>query len=104
MDCCGLQELSGVQDSSPEELIMDAANKAFIIFSDTSFNRRENERYNHASGWLFAAYIRKHKLGTLYRTSPKLNPNSENMLVCWVWAVDNRALNKHKDMLRRKRG
>lgn len=88
--CCGIKELDGIEDENPEEILLDATQqwfdevpRAYMIFSCTSYYR---------DGTRLAKYIEKHNLGKTVRTKSKLNPNSGNHLIAWLWAVNNRTL------------
>jgi hypothetical protein len=88
INCCGLKELLGVSYDSPRTLAVEAGNAGvpFLVFSDVA---------TRGTAQKFAAYIRKHKLGTCATTRKAINPNSGNQLKVYLWRVDRRALRKH---------
>lgn len=59
---------------------------AFVLFSDA---------VTLGNGTKLAAYLRKHKLGTVYTTQPKMNKNSGNKIQVWTWSPDMEAVYKH---------
>ena len=42
----------------------------------------------------FVQYIRKHRLGTIYQTQAKFNPNSKNNVVAHIWQVNAKAFHR----------
>ena len=92
--CCGIRSLWDIQTEDPAEVIVEAweeidnegLSAPFIMFADNTENR---------SGHRLARYIKKHKLGSINRTRPALNPNSDNMLVIWLWKIDEQAVRRH---------
>ncbi len=89
-ECCGIRELTPIMDcNEAREAIVDAAEDwfdkdkdgAFIFFSATSDSRMGHE---------VAAYIEKYNLGVVQKTHAMRNPNSDNMLTMWCWAVNKR--------------
>jgi hypothetical protein len=59
---------------------------AFITFSDNK---------DAGCGTKLAKYIRKHRLGGLTQTPWVENPNSNNLIRVWVWAVNRDAVLDH---------
>ena len=86
--CCGLREIDEL-DYPPDEILTTVAEDffndenpmAFYFFTDT--RRSQNGRN-------LAVYITKHKLGAITTTRYKINPNSDNWLKVFVWAVNPR--------------
>ncbi len=97
--CCGARVLHEL-DKNPKDNVSevkerfegggwnDADRCAFVVFSDRSGRGR--------SGPALAAFIKRHKLGTVVSTRSKKNPNSGNMITIWVWGVDAAALKRFK--------
>ena len=46
----------------------------------------------HKYGTKFAALILREKLGEVYETQPRVNPNSGNSIRVWVWGINRDAL------------
>ena len=91
-DCCGIQELIGIDRySSPAKIIHDVADLmhyqdvTYIIFSSIT-----------KSGANLANYIRKHKLGVLKTAPKRINLNSDNELQVWLWTPCKVKLKKVK--------
>ena len=55
--------------------------EAFVIFSDTN-SRRKNLTIG---GFALAKYIQDHKLGDIWESPVRTNPNTGNEIVVWVW-------------------
>ncbi len=96
--CCGLQEIAGITEhNDPKETISlvaqnryeeEDANGAFYFFTDTheAKNAKKLARYIHMNG-----------LGRVTRSRSKRNPNTGNMLIVFMWALNGPALKKwHK--------
>ena len=91
--CCGLKEMEGL-DYAPKDLIQQLADEtfndgldyAFILFTDA---------VEEGNGIALAKYLRaRPKLGALTTTRPRINPNSDRMIQCWIWSVNRRELKK----------
>ena len=104
--CCGVKEIAGLSFTT-------SAQHAIRQFGDLTYYRQvkdcnnkilpapfENFRYvmftqaNMPGGMAkygdsFAAFIQKHKLGSLVETPYNLNPNSGNQVKVWLWTVDH---------------
>lgn len=86
-ECCGIRQLEGIQGNSAELNCAQAAegwfggdlDGAFIFFSAVR---------GYDEGKELTGYIRKNKLGKVFKTDALRNPNSGNMLTMWVWQVD----------------
>lgn len=106
--CCGLGDLAGIQDGdvTPEQCVTAVLNDqpvAFVTFAQATFNTSSDldspedvRLYKHinGAGKRLAAYIRKHKLGSVTGGSVHRNPNSGNPLRVWLWALDREAIRK----------
>ena len=95
MSCCGTRELVGVSHIQPEELLRRLTIKhrfAHVFFTDTKNNMKNTKN----SGWVLAKYIKDNKLGTLVESPGRVNPNSGNTLIAWIWTVSRRNLNAWK--------
>lgn len=92
--CCGAHELIGSSDIESQEDAIDALIEiakvryvehntcAFYIFTGVTDEGTCQE---------FAEAIRSERLGTVTKSRDKVNPNSENEIAVWIWAVnDNR--------------
>ena len=97
--CCGIREIEGIGELSAKEVMADLAE-----------DFRYDHKWRHAVftqagkkaryGLSFAAFIKKHKLGTVVASPTKENPNSGNPLKAFVWTVNWPALRKYlKDNL-----
>ena len=87
MNCCGLREASGLQDTPIEECIYEVARSrfgyegekfGFIIFSEEASYRR---------GSTLKAYIKKHELGTVVQSPVEVNPNTGNRLRIYIYTI-----------------
>lgn len=93
LECCGVLELSYIEDETSHDAVYEVADRrfdgdydydsAFIIF--TSIN---DETY----GQELREYITKHELGTVTKQRAKENPNTNNMIHLYIWAVNNEKL------------
>lgn len=64
---------------------MQRSNRAFIIYSDFILLK---------NGESLTKYIRENGLGEVLETEEKVNPNSENRIKVYVWAINHEALEK----------
>lgn len=98
--CCGISFWDGLDNVDPHDTLMamceakypgvdeewgddeDGVKQAFIIFADVV---GEN-------GEALAAYIKKNDLGYTISTLQKKNPNSGNLIKCWIWSPKERNL------------
>jgi hypothetical protein len=96
--CCGLREISGLSDHCDSAEAMQAFCGS-VIFS--GYLRCSHAIFSEARGMLmndgpygerFAAYIRRHNLGTVTASKRVENPNSGNQLKVWVWTINKRNL------------
>jgi hypothetical protein len=88
-NCCGVDEIDGLENNTPEEIVYGSynANKgncAYYTFTDVE----------DGNGDGVAKYIRANKLGTITRAPIALNPNSGNRIKIWIWTVDHAAMEK----------
>ena len=83
-----------------EMLEIDGESAAFIVFTDTM-----NSPPNRAPcGQALCDYIRSNRLGTVYATRAKLNPNSGNQIKVYTYALNQRSLRRwHRDHFPRQR-
>lgn len=101
LECCGILELvdisgeiglPGYDDRKDGvELVVGYAARssaAHFIFSEAG--RPSEADYAR----LLAAYIRKHKLGTVVRSRSAVNPNSGNSLRAFLWTPNRAALQR----------
>ena len=87
MNCCGLREASGLQDTPIKDCIYEVARSrfgyeyekfGFVIFSEKAECRR---------GSKLKAYIKKHKLGTVVQSPIEVNPNTSNRLRVYIYTI-----------------
>lgn len=109
MNCCGMREMADLEftdnaKSAMEEFIMEAIpvrdhynwknNKyeklAELRFSHVVFSEAKDGSGNYGEN--FAAFIRRHRLGTVVASQRRRNPNSGNLLKFWVWTLNKRGL------------
>lgn len=115
--CCGLGELSGLSRIEHnntkviEEILCDiwrqirasnqkdhVAERAVYVFTQA---QSRYSPYPQTYGENFASYLVRNSLGEVVRTPvARVNPNSGNKLLAWLWAVDW----KHFEQLARERG
>ncbi len=89
--CCGVLELDGImQCETAREAVVDAAegyfeemgyHAAYIIYTTTG-----DSRIGHA----MTRYIAKYRLGTVHKTRPTVNGNTNNIVTMWVWTVNKK--------------
>jgi hypothetical protein len=98
--CCGLREISGLSyHNTPGEAMREFALGAtrlnyvrsgrVLVCSHVIFSAADGA---NDYGDKFAAYIRRHKLGTIAISRRLTNPNSGNPLKVWVWSINKTAL------------
>lgn len=91
IQCCGIYELVGVEDYSPEDCIAAVKHGGFVgshvIFSVTHRHIKD--------GLKLAQLIRRKKLGSVIKGKENRNPNSGNRLTVWTWAVNMDRLRNH---------
>lgn len=116
--CCGLGDMDGLQYHddmgddeynagllpSPEDCVMSAwyERLAFVTFAQATFRTSLLDsdeaiafyKVANRQGWKLAAYIRKHKLGTIVGGRKAVNPNSGNDLRVWLWTINRPALER----------
>ena len=107
MSCCGFRELADIEVcDTPEEVIQafcgHFATKGYDYLSGKYIEKRFRLFCSHAVftevqgdggyGRKLAAYIRKHKLGTVVGSRVATNPNSDNRLRGYIWTINPRAL------------
>lgn len=93
LECCGIAEASGLLPEGEESFhgICEAVlgctylRGPLLIFSDIVARGR---------GKKLAAYIRRHKLGSLKESKAVLNRNSGNVIKVWIWQMDREAMLK----------
>lgn len=96
MNCCGTKEICRVSYMEPESLLRKYAHSlltrvAHVFFTDINANSRSAR-----SGFRFAAYIRRNRLGRVTKcVQSAINPNSGNRLTAWIWTVDHANLRSH---------
>ena len=103
MTCCGIKEicdlaehatpLEAMQSFGNECLEGDMTNYRYAVFSQANHPERP---LRNCYGVNFAAYIRRHRLGSVVTTRGKdlINPNSGHLLRAWIWTVDWSAVSK----------
>jgi hypothetical protein len=110
LSCCGVREITDLRHTTSPE---DALHRFRVI----TFNAGETFRYalfteaglneeGYAYGEEFAAFIRENKLGNVVETEGRyINPNSGNILKCWLWTVNHpkvRAYGVRKRVIKKK--
>jgi hypothetical protein len=76
--CCGIHEIVGIQGTleTPESIVEGAKSISGSHFIFSSTNKRGDQ---------LMRYIRKKKLGTVYRSPACHNTNSGNKVRLYVW-------------------
>lgn len=111
-DCCGVDELCGIHNSTPETVVGQVFN---YYAGDNPHNLHTIK--NQVVPFLFFAvppdiynggemlynYIKDHKLGKCYRTGAKRNPNSGNMLRAYLWEISVTGMQNWKKIGTRSR-
>ena len=92
--CCGIDEIADIADhDNPKEALKEVCHEiyyndktcAFMMFSD--IGKKESGKALHK-------YITKNKLGTVTKSVSRINPNSDNSLAIWIWAMHRGNLKK----------
>jgi hypothetical protein len=97
--CCGLRELSDLSDTIADNVrtvwedMKDHETFYPHVFFTDAYAR--GEKASGTNGYKLAQLIEKNKLGVITASPAKINPNSGNKLVVWVWTVDKKALVAH---------
>mgnify|MGYP001598676929 CR=1 FL=1 len=101
--CCGMDELVGIEHSTPAETIKDVLERylndgetdvPLFVYSGVAKDTK-SKRANHAHGGYgeaLTAYIKKHKLGTVVVSKAGINPNTGNKIKAWIWTVNNKKM------------
>ncbi len=100
---CGVMQISRLQTKTPKALIKEAydhneAGKEWaeefihLLWSD---NLGGPNRVTPRGGDKLAIEIRKKKLGKVFVTRARRNPNSDNQIKTWMWAVNWRAVKEY---------
>lgn len=85
--CCGLGEIESICDTNnPKDTILEVAKShfdendrfAFYVFSDIE---------RQINGKKLSSFILENKLGKVHKSITKRNPNTQNNLVIYTWAV-----------------
>lgn len=117
MNCCGLDELANIQCDPSAKSTIDGllGNWRRVIYDYPTQKYKETGEYQPCAAHLIFSdahdskkrenygdelmkYIRKHKLGTVIKTrKDQKNPNSGNMISCYVWTVDPKGCKKYCD-------
>lgn len=93
--CCGVWEIDGVSDALPAKVLFDiqeiwGVSSRNLVFTDITQYRKCKH-----SGWGFAAFLRKKRLGAVLGPSkPGLNPESNNRVCVWVWTPNVEAVER----------
>lgn len=96
--CCGVYELHDLNELAPVDLLFGFLsekedNTPFVIFSD-AVRDELGDAFDEPRGLELAKFIKDNKLGTLFATPERHNPNSGNNIILWVWEPDYDALTK----------
>lgn len=94
--CCGLDDISGIQVTKVKDIIEQVIDNeldigcrpCFYLFTEETETKRGKE---------LKKFIEKNKLGTVYATKSKLNTNSGNDITAYIWEVDKKAVEKYAD-------
>lgn len=80
--CCGLREIQNIYNSEPKDVlaVLRPRMAPFVVFSFPN--------NNEGKGKEITEYIRKYKMGEVYKTPDALNPNSGRQLAIYIWMVD----------------
>ena len=99
-DCCGLNELGGVNNMKSEGDFIDALRDYYdggppntsVVFTDaveykdagirTQYYRNRGPKLG---GEGFANFLKKHNLGRVVSLPPRKNHNSGNQVKVWLW-------------------
>lgn len=104
--CCGVGEIQYLYDLRFKK---DVANQLKIVAIDYFDDDNKYccyfwaDNLNNKGGRNLADYIKKHKLGYVYRSTTRKNPNSGNYINAFIWNVDSRAFRKwYRELSTRK--
>lgn len=95
LNCCGLREICELSSCTALEAMNNFVRDEFeyyhvdndeatLKFRHVIFTEAGRGRY----GARFAAFIRNNNLGTIIETPRERNPNSGNLLKCFVWTLN----------------
>jgi hypothetical protein len=85
--CCGIGEIKHLGDT--RKTIREAASEDYRLYVFT-------DRVTYHCGDRLVAFIKKHKLGTVWKSARKVNSNTEAKVQLFVWNVNRRNLDKFK--------
>lgn len=102
--CCGVKELSGISDHANPLAVL----QRYVAEVRTMYNRPKGGRFMFTPGGAhmfftqagngvvygenLAAYIEKNELGTIIRSPGRVNPNSGNNLIVFLWTLNQKNL------------
>lgn len=113
--CCGAVELGSLGDpQTPDKILLQVAPSilgeyGLVFFTDTveyaeagctcddpdcEDDHDEGDRSGPGNAVRLESFIKENKLGTVTVTPATPNPNSGNTIAGWIWAVDQKALEK----------
>lgn len=103
--CCGVAEISGIEDYKAEDVIKQVCDEMFhtgqfygIIFFTGVTARDVDTEYSEKHDYVqkLAEYIKKHKLGSVKLSLVKKNPtHPQNRVVAGMWSVSVTSLKKY---------
>ena len=92
---CGIEELVGVSEDTPTEILFELCSNGEISSRNVVFTDTTRHKNNVDSGWRFAAFLCKKRLGTVLGPSkPGVNPNTRNQVCVWVWTPNVKAVQR----------
>ena len=93
LKCCGVEELVGVGCDTPAEILFELQDSSDISSRNVVFTDIVQHKSRTNSGWAFAAFLRRKRLGAVLGPSkPGMNLNTRNRVCVWVWTPNVRAV------------
>jgi hypothetical protein len=105
-ECCGMAELSGISNfKGGEDFIkallldggdtLDDLNNAPLVVMTAVTKLGAKPRKAVTYGPAIATYLTENGLGEVVASPLRVNPNSKNTLVAYLWTPNYKALDKH---------
>jgi len=94
--CCGVNDFTGFYEfKTPKETLSwiyrNIGEAPILLLTDRAGGERKSR------GEKFVDYLRKHKLGIVSASPVVRNKNSGNRIRAWLWAIDNKNLERWAD-------
>jgi hypothetical protein len=105
--CCGVNEIDGLGGKTPKETVASICHSRYADSDKTPFYIFTGV-WNKGYCQKFIKYIKDNKLGTILKSTQKVNPNTNNKIIVGILTVDDtkfRAWNKrHSEFIEKQFG